>query len=113
MQLGRLPGIAIVVGLVASARGDTGFVSKVQVYADSDHTTVVSPLVQATADVTPDTSVSLGYVADVVTSASVDLVSQASPTTIHDTRHQVSTSLGHTIGSLSLHGNYSFSREND
>jgi hypothetical protein len=74
---------------------------------------VVSPLVQASADVTPDTSVSLGYVADVVTSASVDIVSQASPTTIHDTRHQVSTSLGHTIGSLSLHGSYSFSREND
>ena len=99
--------------IAAPARADTTFESKIQVYSDNDHTTVVSPLVQASADVTPDTSVTLGYVADIVTSASVDLVSQASPTTIHDTRHQVSTGLSHTLGSVKLHGNYSFSREND
>jgi hypothetical protein len=111
MQL-RLAGGALV-ALAATARGDTGFVSKLQVYTDNDHTTVVSPLVQGSADVTPDTSVTLGYVADVVTSASVDIVSQASPTTIHDTRHQVSTGVTHQLGSLKLMGNYSFSREND
>jgi len=74
---------------------------------------VVSPLVQGSADVTPDTTVTLGYVADVVTSASVDIVSQASPTTIHDTRHQFSGALAQTFGSLKLHGAYTFSREND
>ena len=95
------------------ARADTTFASKIQVYADSDHTTVISPLVQAAADVTPDTSVSLGYVADVVTSASVDIVSQASPTTIHDTRHQVSTGATHIFDAVTVHANYSFSREND
>ena len=99
--------------IAASAHADTGFVSKVQVYADSDHTSVISPLVQGTADVTPDTTVSLGYVADVVSSASVDIVSQASPTTIHDTRQQVSASLSHTIDATKLHGGYSFSHEND
>ena len=97
----------------APAAADTAFVSKVQVYADSDNTTVVSPTVQATADVTPDTNVSLGYVADVVTSASVDVVSQASATTIHDTRHQVSTGLSQVFGSLTARGGYSMSREND
>ena len=99
--------------IAATARGDTGFVSKVQLYADSDHTTVISPLVQGTADVSPDTTVTLGYVADVVTSASVDIVSQASPTTIHDTRQQVSASLSQTLGSLKLHGGFLFSHEND
>jgi len=89
------------------------FTAKTQVYADSDNTQVVSPVVQATADVTPDTNVSLGYLADVVTAASVDIVSQASKTTIHDTRHQVSTGLAQHFGTLLVHAGYSFSREND
>lgn len=100
--------------LVAStASADTTFTAKTQVYADSDHTQVVSPVVAAQADLTPDTQVSLGYLADIVTSASVDIVSQASKTTIHDTRHQVTTGLAQRFGSLLLHGGYSFSREND
>ncbi len=103
----------VLCGAAVAARADTGFVSKVQVYSDSDRTTVISPLVQGTADVTPDTTVTLGYVADVVSSASVDIVSQASPTTIHDTRQQVSTSIAQTFGSLKVHGGYSFSHEND
>src|SRR6185312_9621070 len=68
--------LTIAVAAPLSGRADTGFVSKVQLYADSDHTTVISPLVQGTADVSPDTTVTLGYVADVVSSASVDIVSQ-------------------------------------
>ncbi len=105
--------IATVLASGASASADTGFISKLQVYADSDHTTVVSPTVQAQADVTPDTNVSLGYVADVVTSASIDVVTQASKTTIHDTRQQVSAGLSHIFGSLTVHGGYSHSQEND
>lgn len=112
MQLTR----ALAVGLAlipVAAHADTSFESKIQVYADSDHTQVVSPTVQAQADVTPETNVSLGYVADVVSSASVDVVSQASKITIHDTRQQVSAGLAHIFGSLSAHGGYSLSHEND
>ncbi len=110
----RLQLIAVLaLALVESAHADTAFTSKVQVYADSDHTQVISPVVSATADVTPDTNVTLGYLADVVSSASVDIVSQASKTTIHDTRHQVSTGLAQHFGALLVHGGYSFSREND
>jgi Protein of unknown function (DUF3570) len=112
MQLNRALLVALV-AMPASVHGDTGFTSKLQVYSDSDNTTVVSPLVQASADVAPDTQVTLGYVADVVTSASVDIVSQASATTIHDTRHQVSGSVAQTFGALKVHGGYSYSREND
>ena len=110
MQLKHLAVLALAPAL---AHADTSFESKVQVYADSDHTQVVSPTVQAQADVTPDTNVSLGYVADVVTSASVDVVSQASKITIHDTRQQVSAGLAHIFGSLTVHGGYSLSHEND
>lgn len=105
--------LSLLVLVAASAHADTGFVSKLQVYSDSDHTTVVSPVVQASADVTPDTSVSLGYLVDAVTSASVDVVSQASPITMHDTRHQVSAGAGHTIGTLKTGIGYSLSKEND
>ncbi len=101
------------VALPSAARADTGFFSKIQVYADSDHTTVVSPVVQASADVTPETNLSVGYLADVVSSASIDLVTQASKTTIHDTRHQVSLGGSRVIDSLTLHGGYSYSQEND
>jgi hypothetical protein len=108
--------LLVVLALAGAARvahADTGFLSKVQVYADSDHTTVVSPVVQAQADVSADTNVSLGYLADVVTSASIDVVSQASKTTIHDTRHQFTAGLAHIFGSLTLAGGYSYSQEND
>ncbi len=114
MQLVTAARVFVLVALVAPfARADTSFVSKVQVYADSDHTTVVSPVVSAAADVAPNTSVSLGYLADVVTSASVDVVTQASKTTIHDTRHQVTIGGSHTFDTLMVRAGYLFSKEND
>ncbi|MDB4957415.1 MAG: hypothetical protein JWO36_4984 [Myxococcales bacterium] len=111
MQLTRA--IVVVALCVAPARGDTGFTSKVQVYSDSDHTQVISPIVQAQADVSADTNVSLGYTVDAVSSASVDIVSQASPTVIHDNRHQASAGMSHTFGSITARGGYSYSKEND
>jgi len=99
--------------LTNPAVADTSFTSKLQVYADNDHTQVVSPVVEAQADVHAGTTVTLGYVADAVTSASVDIVSQASSVTIHDTRHQVSGSASQVLGASTLRGGYSYSREND
>jgi len=114
MQLVRTITLAIAIALPATvARADTSFASKLQVYTDSDHTQVVSPMVQAQSDVTPDTNVSLGYVADAVSSASIDIVSQASPTTIHDTRHQVSAGVSHDFDGLKVRTGYSYSREHD
>ena len=112
MQLKHVVAITIVLA-GSHARADTTFASKVQVYSDNDHTTVVSPVVQAAADVTPETNVSLEYLVDVVTSASVDVVSQASATTIHDTRHQIALGLTQLFGAWTATGGYSFSREND
>jgi hypothetical protein len=106
---------AVVACLLATpaAWAQTEFVSKVQVYVDNDHTQVVSPLVRAQADVTPTLNVSAGYVADIVTSASVDIVTQASKTTIHDVRHQGSFGLTSTQGDWTLRGGYIYSTEND
>ncbi len=108
--------LILAIGVMCPARtvlADTSFTSKLQVYADNDHTQVVSPVVDAQADVHPGTTVTLGYIADAVTSASVDVVSQASSRTIHDTRHQVSGSISQDLGSLTVRGGYSYSREND
>ncbi|HTL36126.1 MAG TPA: DUF3570 domain-containing protein [Kofleriaceae bacterium] len=111
MQLARAALLVLV--LASRAHADSEFVSKVQVYADSDHTQVVSPTVQAKSDISPGTNVSVGYLVDAVSSASVDVVSQASPITIHDTRHQASFGLAQQFEALNLHGGYSFSKEND
>jgi hypothetical protein len=113
MRLQLIAVAAAATALAPRAHADTTFEAKTQVYTDSDHTTVVSPAVDAHADVTPTTGVSLGYVVDVVSSASVDIVSQASKITIHDTRHEVSAGLSQIFGALALAGTYSFSREND
>ena len=109
----RLQLIAAVLALPALAHAQTEFVSKVQVYVDNDHTEVVSPLVRAQADVTPTWNVSAGYVADIVTSASIDIVSQASKTTIHDVRHQGTFGLSKTLEEWTLHAAYIYSTEND
>jgi len=113
----RLQLIAIAAGVAAVAGGDaraqTSFSSKIQVYVDDDHTEVVSPTVQAEADVGADTHIAAGYLADVISSASVDVVSQASPATIHDVRHQVSATASHQLGPWNAAGGYTFSAEND
>lgn len=111
MQLIRA--MVAVAALATIVHADTEFASKVQVYADSDHTSVISPLVEAKADVGATTNVSLGYVVDAVSSASVDVVSQASPITFHDTRHQVAGGISQGLGTWTVRGGYSFSREND
>lgn len=113
LQLTIAAAVGALIALAGSARGQSDFSAKLQVYADDDHTTVVSPVVHAQAEVTDDDQVSLGYLADVVTSASVDVVSQASPTTVHDVRHQVSVGETHTMGSLIASAGYTFSTEED
>jgi hypothetical protein len=111
---GVRPAVVCACLLAASAvYADTSFTAKTQVYTDSDKTTVVSPVVEGTADITNNTNVSLGYLVDAVSSASVDIVTQASPITMHDTRHQVSLGLQQKLDTLTATGGYVFSKEND
>ncbi|HTR50708.1 MAG TPA: DUF3570 domain-containing protein [Kofleriaceae bacterium] len=112
MQLNRALALAVLV-LGAGARADDIVTSKVQVYVDNDHTTVVTPMVQASADVAAGTTITAGYLVDAVTSASIDTVTQASPTTIHDTRHQVTVGASQELDPITVRAGYVFSIEND
>jgi hypothetical protein len=113
MRLQLIVAALLLLASAHAAHAQTAFTSKLQVYADDDHTTVVSPLVRAQADLSGSTNVSAGYVADIVTSASIDVVSQASPTTIHDVRHQVALGASHLYRAFTFSGGYTFSTEND
>jgi hypothetical protein len=71
--------------------------SKVQVYADNDRTVVVSPHVNASGTLkSTGTSVTASYTEDVVSSASVDVRSSASPR-IYDRRQEIDVGLGQKV----------------
>lgn len=60
--------------------------ASLHVYADDDHVTVVSPSASVRADVTPRVSISADSTVDAVSAASVDVVTSASPRTVHEQR---------------------------
>jgi hypothetical protein len=116
VQLARasfLVGLAVLTAAAAAgpAAADE-FVTKTQIYTDSDHTTVVSPLVRISKDAWRGGTLGASFVADVVSSASVDVVTNAT-THMTDFRREVSGSLTQRISETTLSGAYIFSNEND
>jgi hypothetical protein len=93
-------------------RADDSFVAKTQVYTDSDHTTVVSPLVALSRDAWRGGTVSASYVADVVSSASIDVVSNATKR-MTDYRSEITAGLAQKIRASTLSASYIYSVEND
>jgi Protein of unknown function (DUF3570) len=108
--ISRLLAFAIVLGGVA--RADDSFVMKTQVYTDSDHTTVVSPLVALTRDAWKGGTLSASYVADVVTSASIDVVSNATKR-MTDYRSEITAGLSQKLRASTLDVSYIYSVEHD
>ena len=96
----------------AGLRADDTFVSKTQLYLDSDHTQVVSPLVRISKDTWKGGTVGAGFVADVVSSASVDVLTNATKH-MSDFRREASASLSQRLASTTLSGAYIYSQEND
>jgi hypothetical protein len=96
----------------STAAAQTQVTSRLQVYVDNDATQVVSPLVRATTEVAR-TQLSAGCLVDVVTSASVDVVSQASKTTIHDVRTEPWVDVSRAFGRTKVSAGYVYSRERD
>jgi hypothetical protein len=94
------------------ARAEDSFVAKTQVYVDNDHTTVVSPLVALQRDVWKGGTLGASYVADVVSSASVDVVSNATRQ-MSDFRSEITGSLAQKLKSTTLTGAYIYSVEHD
>jgi hypothetical protein len=94
------------------ARADNAFTAKTQIYTDSDHTTVVSPLVAIARDPWSDGTLSASYVADIVSSASVDVISNATRR-MRDFRSELSAGLSQKLRATTLSGSYVYSVEND
>jgi hypothetical protein len=111
VQLRYLCLIALAVAAV-EARADDSFVAKTQIYTDSDHTTVVSPLAAISRDAWQGGTLSASYVADVVSSASIDVVSNATRE-MHDFRSEITAGLTQKLRTVTLDGSYVYSVEND
>jgi len=113
VQLRLSAAIALLVATTATAvRADDSFVAKTQVYTDSDHTTVVSPLAALSRDAWKGGTLSASYVADVVSSASIDVVSNAT-SHMSDFRSEITAGLVQKLRNTTLSGSYVYSVEND
>jgi hypothetical protein len=84
----------------------------VYVRADGDHTTIVTPALHVGAQITEGTRVDLTYTVDVWTSASVDIVTGATPS-VTEQRDEVDVALAQTLGDVTLGASYRHSIEND
>jgi hypothetical protein len=90
LQLGLLAAL----GRVAAAdpTDEPGVSAGLHVYADDDHVTVVSPSASVSRDMTPHVSLSADTTVDAVSAASVDVVTSASPSTVHEQRVELGLS---------------------
>jgi hypothetical protein len=106
------PLVALFIARPERARGEDTFVAKTQVYVDNDHTTVVSPLVAIQRDAWRGGTLGASYVADVVSSASIDVVSNAT-THMSDFRSEVTGSVSQRLRATTLSAGYIYSIEHD
>lgn len=104
--------VAMLMAASRPARADDSFVAKTQIYTDSDHTTVVSPLAALSRDAWKGGTLSASYVADVVSSASIDVVSNAT-TRMNDFRSEITAGLVQKLRNTTLSADYVYSVEND
>lgn len=102
----QTPGIDPVTGVA------TRVATKVQLYTDTDRTVVVSPHVSATTTLPNQTAISATYTEDVVSSASVDVRSTASPR-IYDRRQEVDLGVGQQLLGTQLGASATYSQERD
>jgi hypothetical protein len=100
------------VAMQQTAAAENEFVTKTQVYTDSDHTVVVSPLVRIAKEAWRGGTLGAGFVADIISSASVDVVTNATKH-MSDFRKEATLSLGQKLGETTLSGAYIYSTEND
>lgn len=112
MQLTRIFACCAVLLVARFAVADDSFTAKTQVYTDSDHTTVVSPLTAISRDAWSGGTVSASYVADIVSSASVDVISNATKH-MSDFRSEITGGLTQKLKTTTLSASYVYSVEND
>jgi hypothetical protein len=112
LALAALLFVPFILSLSKDARADDSFTAKTQVYVDNDHTTVVSPLVAITRDAWKGGTLSASYVADVVSSASIDVVSNAT-SHMDDFRSEITAGIAQKLKATTIAGSYIYSVEHD
>lgn len=120
MQLTRCVVAAGVLFAAGSARAQSvderRATASFRVYADDDHLTVVSPSAGMQVPMGDDVSFDTNVAADVISGASVDVISEASPTAIDETRLEVgagATWRFHRLASARVRGIASHERDYD
>lgn len=104
----RLQLILLATAATAHADPDVTGAARVAVYHDSDSTTVTTSSAAASGNVAPEIRIDAQYLVDVVSTASVDVVTAATAR-VHDTRHE--TTAGLTVHAI--HASYIYSTEHD
>ena len=112
MRLQLIAAIAIAAPATGRADPEVAASARIGVYADSDHTTVTTTSVAASASPTAALRLGAQYLADAVSSASIDVVSSATGR-IHELRHEVTTTARYQRGDHALGAAYLYSVEHD
>lgn len=114
MQLTHLlfPALAALVPSVVTAAPVATVDARGAVYTDTDATTIVTSAIQASATPIPVLTVNGQYLIDVVSSASIDVVSAATPE-FEDIRHEGTGGIGYHDEDRAISGTYIYSVEND
>ena len=73
---------------------------RLRIYTDNDHVTVVSPSTAASFPLSKALGVEVGSTIDVVSAASVDVITQASPTAVHEVRVEGNAALTWAVSRL-------------
>lgn len=94
--------LTLLVGLTralhAEPLDDPGATGGLHVYIDDDHVTVVSPFAAVRTDVTPRIAIAADTTVDAVSAASVDVITSASPQTVHEQRVELGLASSYRFG---------------
>ncbi len=118
MRLPAALGFAVVLALggpaAAQVVDDVGGEAGVATYVDQMDTVIWSPHAHARADAPGDVEVGVGWKADVITSASVDVVTAAT-SRMEETRHELGLTARREdlVPDLDVDASYAYSFEND
>ncbi|MDD9939506.1 MAG: DUF3570 domain-containing protein [Myxococcales bacterium] len=96
----------------AQAEETVDAAASIYVRQDTNETTVISPRVRAGAEVADGTRADVTYTVDVWTSASVDIVTAATPS-VTEQRDELDVRITQSFSDLSLTAGYRYSNEHD
>lgn len=96
--------------LSAPAAAQSNAASAISLYVDDDETRVITSVTRGSVRAWEGGDLSASYLIDVISSASVDVVSQATPS-FEEHRHGVTAGVTQALGDHSLRANYGFSIE--